>query len=112
MMFRPAKLLVTGLVTAAVFVLLLRIADFSQLDISKISPALAIVPLGLMIIMIGLRGELLRHIAPANRASSCEWQSLVGRHQLLFMLAPCGLGDAGFFMLAQRYAKLNATEAT
>jgi uncharacterized membrane protein YbhN (UPF0104 family) len=103
----------SGLVALAGFGLLLRVADFSQLDFSSISSPLAIVPLVMLMLMIGLRGELLRCIAPADqRVNRSAWQKIVARQQLLFMLAPSWLGDASFFVLAKRYAGLDLAEIT
>ena len=110
---RTAKLLLAVAVAVAGFALLLRLADLSQIDLRAISPKLAILPLLFLSAMVILRGELLRRIAPPKPdVPRLSWLRLVVRHQLLFMLAPSGTGDAGFFALARHHAGLDTAESS
>ncbi len=109
---RTTKLLLALVVAVAGFALLFRLADLSQIDLRSISPKLAILPLLFLGTMIALRGALLRRIAPSKPdVARLDWLRLVAHHQLLFILAPSGLGDAGFFALARHHVGLDTAEA-
>lgn len=107
------RLLLALVIGVAGVTLLLRLADLSQINLRAISLKLALLPCVFLGLMVVLRGELLRRIAPPKPdVPRLRWLRLVSHHQLLFMLAPSGLGDAGFFALAKHHVGLDSAEAT
>ncbi len=92
-------------VSAALLAVVLWVADLGAVDLSKIQP-IYILPtvLAYMMVLI-LRGVLLRHLTDSDQ-NLWRWISLAGRHQFVFILAPSGSGDLAFPVLANRMVGL------
>jgi len=112
MHIRFRKLFAASGISVVLIVGLLWAADWRLLEDTQLRLSLVFVAMGSYFCGVGLRAASLRTLAPAAmRGAWQDWFRLAARHQLVFTLAPSGIGDIGFPFLAKRYTAVQVTDA-
>ncbi len=100
-------------VSLVLLAVVLWVADIGAIDLTRMRPGLLIPALAAYIIVLVLRGALLRQLAPeSDKPGLWQWVALAGRHQFIFILSPSGSGDLAFPVLARRMVGLDLAPAT
>jgi uncharacterized membrane protein YbhN (UPF0104 family) len=112
MRIEPRKALTAASVSAALLAALFWTVDFRSIDLAQLRPSYVIVTVASYVCCVSLRAARLRALAPAPlRKRWFDWLRLAARHQAVFMLAPSGIGDVSFPILATRYTPVAASDA-
>lgn len=106
------KLLVSVCVSGVFLALLFLVVDPAHFDLSRLQPNFlpyVVVSYGFCVVF---RAASLRALAPVeSRGRWPRWLRLATRHQVVFSLAPSGIGDIGFPLFARRYTEVATPDA-
>ncbi|MBU2888813.1 lysylphosphatidylglycerol synthase domain-containing protein [Celeribacter halophilus] len=98
-------------ISLALLILMLWVADIGSIDLAVVRPFLLLPALTAYLVVLVLRGALYCQLAGSGESGLRRWVKLAGRHQFVFILAPSGVGDLVFPLLAGRMVGLAVAPA-